>query len=119
MKIISYNVNGIRAAIRKGLNEWIAAANPDVLCLQETKAQEEQIQDEIAVLTELGYHSYWHSATKKGYSGVAILSKEKPLHVEYGTGIDYIDHEGRVIRADFPHLSVIASMCRAEPIWIV
>lgn len=108
MKIISYNVNGIRAAIRKGLNEWIAAANPDVLCLQETKAQEEQIQDEIAVLTELGYHSYWHSATKKGYSGVAILSKEKPLHVEYGTGIDYIDHEGRVIRADFPHLSVIS-----------
>ncbi|MET3732745.1 exodeoxyribonuclease III [Moheibacter stercoris] len=108
MKVISYNVNGIRAAMRKGLNEWIAAAQPDVLCLQETKANEDQIADEMAVLTDLGYHSYWHSATKKGYSGVAILSKEKPMHVEFGTGIDYIDFEGRVIRADFPNFSVIS-----------
>lgn len=108
MKIISYNVNGIRAAMKKGLNDWIGAAQPDVLCLQEIKANEDQILNEIAVLTELGYNSYWHSAEKKGYSGVAILSKEKPMHVEFGTGIDYIDREGRVMRADFPGVSVIS-----------
>lgn len=108
MKILSYNVNGIRAAMRKGLNEWIEAAQPDVLCLQETKAQPEQIKDEIETLNKLGYHSYWHSAEKKGYSGVAIITKHKPKHVEYGTGIDYMDNEGRVIRADFENFSVIS-----------
>jgi len=108
MKILSYNVNGIRAAMRKGLNEWIEAAQPDVLCLQETKAQPEQIKDEIETLNKLGYHSYWHSAEKKGYSGVAIITKHKPKHIEYGTGIDYIDNEGRVIRADFENFSVIS-----------
>lgn len=108
MKILSYNVNGIRAAMRKGLNEWIEAAQPDVLCLQETKAQPEQIKDEIETLNKLGYYSYWHSAEKKGYSGVAIITKHKPKHIEYGTGIDYIDNEGRVIRADFENFSVIS-----------
>lgn len=108
MKILSYNVNGIRAAMRKGLNEWIEAAQPDVLCLQETKAQPEQIKDEIETLNKLGYHSYWHSAEKKGYSGVAIITKHQPKHVEYGTGIDYMDNEGRVIRADFENFSVIS-----------
>lgn len=108
MKIFSYNVNGIRAATKKGLNEWISAAHPDVLCLQEIKANEDQILNEIAILTEMGYHSYWHSAEKKGYSGVAILTKEKPMHVEFGTGIDYIDKEGRVLRADFPDISIIS-----------
>lgn len=108
MKILSYNVNGIRAAMRKGLNEWIEAAQPDVLCLQETKAQPEQIKDEIETLNKLGYFSYWHSAEKKGYSGVAIITKHKPKHIEYGTGIDYIDNEGRVIRADFENFSVIS-----------
>lgn len=108
MKIISYNVNGIRAAMRKEFNVWLQAANPDILCLQETKAEMSQIQDEIKVLTDLGYNSYWHSAQKKGYSGVAILTKIQPNHVEYGTGIDYIDYEGRVIRADFDQFSVIS-----------
>lgn len=108
MKIISYNVNGIRAAMKKGLNEWVAAAAPDVLCIQETKAQENQIADEKAILEDLGYHSFWHSAEKKGYSGVALLTKKKPNHVEIGCGIDYIDQEGRIIRADFDHCSVIS-----------
>ncbi|MFV0304534.1 MAG: exodeoxyribonuclease III [Moheibacter sp.] len=108
MKIISYNVNGIRAAVRKGLLDWIKAAQPDVLCLQEIKATEEQIQEEINSLKEIGYHSYWYPAQKKGYSGVAILSKEEPKHVEFGTGIDYIDDEGRVIRADYDGVSVIS-----------
>lgn len=108
MKVLTYNVNGIRAAMRKGLDEWIEAAQPDVLCLQETKAQTDQIQTEIETLENLGYHSYWHSAEKKGYSGVAILTKQEPKHVEYGTGIDYIDHEGRVLRVDFDDFSVIS-----------
>lgn len=108
MKILTYNVNGIRAAMRKGLDEWIEAVQPDVLCLQETKAQPEQIKDEIEVFNKLGYHSYWHSAEKKGYSGVAIITKHKPKHVEYGTGIDYIDHEGRVLRVDYENFSVIS-----------
>mgnify|MGYP000066980286 CR=1 FL=1 len=107
VKLISYNVNGIRAAKRKGFDEWLAAAQPDVLGLQETKAQPEQIETEA--FEKLGYQSYWHSAQKKGYSGVGILSKHKPLHVEYGTGIDYIDVEGRVIRADFENFSFISA----------
>lgn len=106
MKIISYNVNGIRAAMTKGLVEWLASAEPDVLCVQETKAQEEQVDQ--SAFEALGYSSYWHSAEKKGYSGVAIFSKIKPNHVEIGTGIDYIDREGRVIRLDFDHVSVIS-----------
>ena len=98
MKIISYNVNGIRAALTKGFTEWLKSANPDVLCLQEIKALEAQIPTEV--FTELGYtYQYYHSAEKKGYSGVAILSKIKPKHVKVGTGIDYMDREGRVLRA--------------------
>lgn len=108
MKIISYNVNGIRAAMKKGLNQWLTAANPDIVGIQEIKAQEDQIEDEISILKELGYYSWWHSAQKKGYSGVAILSKKKPLNIEYGTGIDYIDQEGRVLRADFEDFSFIS-----------
>lgn len=108
MKILTYNVNGIRAAMRKGLNEWIESAQPDILCLQETKAQPEQIKDEIETLNKLGYHSYWHSADKKGYSGVAIITKHQPKHIEYGTGIDYIDQEGRVLRVDYEDFSVIS-----------
>lgn len=108
MKIISYNVNGIRAAMKKGLNDWLKAANPDVVGFQEIKAQPGQIEDEIQTLKELGYHSWWHPAEKKGYSGVAILSKTEPKHIEYGTGIDYIDREGRVLRADFEDFSFIS-----------
>ena len=106
MKILSYNVNGIRAALNKGFADWLHAAAPDVICLQETKAMEEQV--DTAAFEDLGYQHYWHSAQKKGYSGVAILTKTQPLHVEYGTGIDHMDFEGRVIRADFEKVSVIS-----------
>ena len=85
MKIISYNVNGIRAALRKDFLEWLAAASPDVLCLQEIKATPEQFDPSI--FEELGYyHNYWFPAQKKGYSGVAVLCKQKPKDVAYGTG---------------------------------
>ena len=107
MKIISYNVNGIRAAINKGFIEWLKAANPDVVCLQEIKALKEQL--DLSLFEEAGYkYTYWFSAEKKGYSGVAILSKTKPKHVEYGTGIDSMDKEGRNIRADYENVSVMS-----------
>ncbi len=107
MKIISYNVNGIRAAINKGFLDWLKSANPDVICLQEIKALQEQL--DLDLFVEAGYkYNYWFSAQKKGYSGVAILSKIKPNHVEYGTGIASMDHEGRNLRADFDEFSVIS-----------
>jgi len=107
IKIISYNVNGIRAAMRKGFIEWLKAANPDIICLQEIKANFEQV--DIEEIEKAGYlYHYWYSAQKKGYSGVAILSKIEPEHVEYGTGIDYMDFEGRNIRADFENFSVMS-----------
>ncbi len=105
-KIISYNVNGIRAAINKDFAGWLKAADPDVVCIQETKAQPEQIDTEL--FKELGYHSYMVSAEKKGYSGVMILSKKEPDHIEEGCGIDYIDKEGRIIRADYGDLSIMS-----------
>lgn len=108
MKIISYNVNGIRAAMKKGLNEWIAAAQPDVMGIQEIKAQQDQIGDEISDLEKMGYLSYWYPAERKGYSGVAILSKTEPKHIEFGTGIGYMDVEGRVLRADYDDFSFIS-----------
>jgi len=107
MKIISYNVNGIRAAIRKGFLDWVQQADPDVVCLQEIKAQPEQLNLDDFKDSGYPYH-YWYPAQKKGYSGVAILSKHKPLHIEYGTGIDYMDQEGRTIRADFEGFSIIS-----------
>lgn len=105
-RIISYNVNGIRSAMSKGLLDWLKAAKPDVLCLQETKAQPDQIDTEV--FEDLGYHTYWHSAQKKGYSGVAILSLSKPDNVEIGCGIQKYDDEGRVLRADFGDTSVMS-----------
>ena len=105
-KIFSYNVNGIRAALNKGLPEWIKQANPDILCIQETKAQVSQIDSTL--FESMGYKSYWYSAQKKGYSGVGILSKEKPDYVEYGIGIEKYDNEGRFLRADFGEISVIS-----------
>ena len=105
-KIISYNVNGIRAAIRKGLGNWINKAKPDILCLQEIKANVEQFDQEL--FSNLGYHCFLHPANKPGYSGVAILSKTKPNHIEYGCGISEIDFEGRIIRADFDDYSVMS-----------
>ncbi|PVX50903.1 exodeoxyribonuclease-3 [Balneicella halophila] len=105
-RILSYNVNGIRAAMRKGLVEWLSKEMPEIICFQETKAQPEQIDEEA--FTELGYQCYWHSAKKKGYSGVGILSLAQPLHVEVGTGIPYMDDEGRNIRLDFSDFSVMS-----------
>ena len=105
MKIITYNVNGIRSAIDKGLLSWLKAANPDVLCLQEVKANSDQVN--LADFEALGYQSYWHSAQKKGYSGVVIFSKIKPKHVEIGCCIEKYDFEGRVIRIDFEDVSII------------
>lgn len=107
MTIISYNVNGIRAAIRKGFLEWLQQANPDVVCIQEIKAHPEQLDLEAFEKAGYPYH-YWHPANKKGYSGVAILSKKEPVNIEYGTGIDYMDFEGRNIRADFNDFSVMS-----------
>jgi exodeoxyribonuclease-3 len=106
MKIITYNVNGIRAAMNKDLVGWLKASNPDVLCLQETKATSDQV--DVKAFEELGYHLYWYSAQKKGYSGVAIFSKIKPIHVEYGCGIEKYDFEGRVLRLDFDTCSVMS-----------
>ena len=106
MKIISYNVNGIRAAMAKGFAEWLATANPDVICLQETKALQEQV--DTAVFEALGYQHYWFSAQKKGYSGVAIFTKKTPLHIEYGTGIEAMDFEGRNLRIDFEDVSIMS-----------
>ena len=107
MKVVSYNVNGVRAAMNKGLVAWLIKEDPDIVCLQEIKALEEQIN--ISEFESIGFkYNFWYSATKKGYSGVAILSKHKPLHVEYGTGISYMDFEGRNIRLDFKDFSVMS-----------
>ncbi|MEJ6792573.1 MAG: exodeoxyribonuclease III [Lacinutrix sp.] len=107
MKIISYNVNGIRAAIKKGFIDWLISSNADVVCLQEIKAMEEQL--DLSLFEEAGYKfNYWYSAQKKGYSGVAILSKIEPNHVEYGTGIETMDFEGRNIRADYDDVSLMS-----------
>ncbi len=106
MKIVSYNVNGIRAAVKKGFLDWLAEEQADIICLQETKAQDEQIP--VAGLARLGYHTYSFSAQKKGYSGVAILTKKVPLDVVKGMGIEKYDAEGRFIRADYEDFSVIS-----------
>lgn len=107
MKVISYNVNGIRAAMSKGLIEWLRAVDADVVCFQEIKATEDQIDQQA--FRDLGFiHQYYFSAEKKGYSGVAILSKNAPDQVVFGTGIDYMDKEGRNLRADFGELSVMS-----------
>ena len=107
MRIISYNVNGIRAAITKGFLDWLSHANPDVICLQEIKATPDQIP--LIDFEIKGYpHHYWFPAQKKGYSGVAVLCKTKPNNVVYGTGIDYMDFEGRNLRVDFDDVSIMS-----------
>lgn len=107
MKIISYNVNGIRAAITKGFLEWLQQENPDVICLQEIKATKDQIP--LLEFDSIGYpYHYWFSAQKKGYSGVAILCKKEPKNVVYGTGIPHMDFEGRNLRVDFEDFSVMS-----------
>lgn len=104
--IISYNLNGIRSATRKDLLGWIGEVDPDILCFQELKAQPADIEKAIDVPE--GYHAFYHSAEKKGYSGVGIWTKEEPLHVEFGCGIEKYDREGRVLRADYKDFSVIS-----------
>lgn len=96
MKLISWNVNGLRACMNKGFQEFLAASDADIFCVQETKMQREQ-----AEFVFPGYHEYWNSAEKKGYSGTAIFSKEEPIAVTYDMGIEEHDHEGRIITAEF------------------
>lgn len=105
MKILSYNVNGIRAAVNKGLYQWIEEESPDILCLQEIKATEDQI--DVLTIQSLGYNFYFHPAEKKGYSGVGILTKRKPDLVKIGMDVHTYDREGRVLRADYGDMTVI------------
>ena len=106
MKIISYNVNGIRSAINKGLLTWLKTSEPDILCLQEIKLSETELVSYL--FEELGYNCYWYPAQKRGYSGVAILTKLKPNNVKYGIGNSIFDDEGRIIRADFNDFSILS-----------
>jgi exodeoxyribonuclease-3 len=107
MKIISYNVNGIRAALKKGFLGWLQQADPDVIALQEIKANKDQL--DLSLFEKAGYpYHYWFSAQKKGYSGVAILSKTKPNNITYGTGIETMDFEGRNLRVDFEDVSIMS-----------
>lgn len=102
MKLISWNVNGLRACVGKGFKDFFDAEDADIFCLQETKLQEGQIDLDLS-----GYHQYWNYAEKKGYSGTAIFTKEEPLSVTYGMGIEEHDHEGRVITLEFPEFYMI------------
>ncbi len=105
MRVVSYNVNGIRAAIKKGLIEWLKEYPVDILCVQETKASSTDI--DLSLFTDLGYYIAWYPAEKKGYSGVAVFSKQKPSLVVHGNGHGMSDAEGRVIRVDFGDLTII------------
>ena len=96
MKLISWNVNGIRACVEKGFLDFFKEADADIFCLQETKLQEGQINVDLP-----GYHQFWYSAEKKGYSGTAIFAKKEPLSVTYGVGVEELDHEGRLICLEY------------------
>jgi exodeoxyribonuclease-3 len=100
IRILSWNVNGIRAAYKKGFLDWINKEKPDILCIQETKAQQEQLPDELINIE--GYHSYYSSALRKGYSGVAIYTKPEPKSIKKGFGIEKFDSEGRILIAEYP-----------------
>lgn len=106
MRIATYNVNGIRAAMKKNLLGWLAQEKPDIFCIQELKANESQIA--VNEFEALGYQCYWCCAEKKGYSGVGILTLEKPYNVVYGIGDDFFDKEGRLLRADFEKITVVS-----------
>ena len=103
MHLVSWNVNGLRACLRKGGGEWLASCGADVICLQETRALPEQVTLELS-----GYTPYWNPAQKAGYSGVAIWTREEPVSVRYGLGRPELDHEGRVITLELPDLFVVA-----------
>ncbi len=107
LKLFSWNVNGIRAAQRKGFLEWLSVTRPDVLCVQETKANPSQLDDELKDPTD--YYAYWASAERKGYSGVALFSRVKPISVQIGLGIEKYDREGRTIIADYGEFVLIAA----------
>ena len=104
MRVITFNCNGVRAAARKGFFEWLAQSNADVVCLQETKAQECQLEDPI--FRPEGYHCFYFDAEKKGYAGTALFTRQKPLKIRRGTGFPIADTEGRYLQADFPGLSI-------------
>lgn len=105
MRIVSYNVNGIRAAMNKGLVDWLKTDPADIICIQETKAHRDNV--DYKQFTDLGFHDYWYSAQKKGYSGVAVFTKIKPDNVIYGTGHQMSDDEGRVIQLIFGNTRLI------------
>lgn len=105
LRIITYNVNGIRAAINKGFVDWLKTDPADIVCLQETKASKDNV--DCSVFTDLGYHDYWYSAQKKGYSGVAVLTRIKPDNVLYGNGHEVSDDEGRILQLDFGAIRLI------------
>ena len=102
MKLVSWNVNGLRSCLTKGFLEYVKNEDPDVICLQETKLQPEQ-----AVFELEGYHRYFYSAEKKGYSGTAVLTRQEPLSVVFGFGDDIHRHEGRVITAEYPDFYLV------------
>lgn len=104
-RIISYNLNGIRAAVNKGFYEWIKEINMDILCVQEIKIQAEQVDKET--YDDYGYNTYWHSADRKGYSGTALLTKDKPESLQLGMNIKKYDTEGRLIRADYEDITLL------------
>jgi exodeoxyribonuclease-3 len=106
LKISSYNINGVRAAHRKGFIDWVNHSNPDIICIQELRAEEAQLPEEIK---NLKYHKYIVSAAKKGYSGVSIFSKKEALSVNTGMGIDWIDTEGRVITAVYDNYRIVSA----------
>jgi exodeoxyribonuclease-3 len=104
-KIISYNLNGIRAAINKGLIQWISTVNSDIFCFQELKANKDQF--DLTSFEKLQYAHFWHSAEKKGYSGVGLLTKPTPNNIQIGCGVDKYDKEGRIIRVDYEKFSLM------------
>ena len=104
MKVISCNLNGIRAAAKKGFFDWIKTENPDILCIQETKAQTYQLEDKV--FNPDGYFNYFHDAQKKGYSGVAIYCKKEPKKVTTGLGFECADNEGRYVQIDYDNISI-------------
>jgi len=104
IKLISWNVNGIRAAYKKGFLDWFSSEKPDILCIQETKAHEEQLPEDLTNVN--GYHSYFCSGERKGYSGVAIYSKQKPISIKKGFGIKRFDNEGRILIAEYPDFTL-------------
>ncbi len=106
MKLISWNVNGLRAVVNKGFKEFFKEIDADIFCIQETKMQEAQLDENILEIFE-GYNAYWNSAEKKGYSGTAIFTKQKPLNVTYGIGKEEHDKEGRVITLEFEKFYIV------------